>query len=126
MMRFPLVILLAAVAGRAQAELPPPSDAARAQAAEAAAKRVWSDKVAQYQTCRAIDRTVEAYQKELRADGKAVPTPVPTASCVDPGPYAAPAAPKPLEASGAHSPPETALGPPSSPIPAAEQSGIRK
>jgi len=126
MKRLPFAILGAAFAALAHAELPPPSDAARAQAAAAAAKSAWADKVAQYQTCRAIDHTVETYQKELRAEGKPVPTPVPTASCVDPGPYAAPLAPKPLEASGAHSPPETAVAPPSSPVPAAEMSSNRK
>ena len=109
------------VAGLAFGKLPDPSAAASAQTKEAAAKSVWSDKVDQYKLCLSGDRVADSYRRGLRAAGKTVPIPTATAGCVDPGPYSAqsPAVAKPLEASGAHSPPETAASPPSTNVPAA-------
>jgi hypothetical protein len=91
---------------------------ARAKAAETAARSAWADKVSLYKICLAIERTAESYRKSRLAAGKEVPTSIPTPPCVDPGAYASPAS-KPLEASGAHSPPETATAPPGSLTPAA-------
>jgi len=49
-----------------------------------------------------------------------------TGACQEPGPYASPLAQKPLEASGAHSPPGPATSPPSQNAPAAETMGSKK
>ena len=96
------VLVLAGLRGLAGAKLPPLSDEAKAKAAEAAAKTAWSDKVAAYQLCKAMDRVAAHYladAKKARQD----PQPTATPPCADPGPFAyAPAAPaKPLEAAGA-------------------------
>lgn len=114
-----LVLGLALVSGLASARLPAPSEEAKAQAAQATTKSAWSDKVALYKTCLAMDRTADIYRRDLKAAGKNVPTPIPTPPCTDPGPYVAPVAARPLEASEAHSPPETSAGPPSTSTPAA-------
>src|SRR5690242_19352728 len=125
-MRVAIVLISAAYAGFAFGKLPPPSDEAKSQAAQTAAKAAWSDKVSLYQTCVAMDRTAEAYRRDLKRAGKDAPNPTATAPCTDPGPYAAPVTPvtpvtsKPLEASGAHSPSGTATSPPSTNTPAAE------
>ena len=124
-MRAITILIPALISGYAMATLPPPPDAAKAQAAAIAAKNAWSDKVAQYQLCASMDRTAAAYRNSLKASGAPIPTPTETAPCVNPGPYAAPApsSSKPLEASGAHSPPETATSPPSTNRTAAEIAG---
>ena len=126
-MRIAVAMMTALLLGDAYATLPPPSEAAAAQAAEAKAKSAWSDKVGQYQLCLAQDRTVDAY----RRSGKATPAASPTTNvpCANPGAYSSmtPASSKPLEASGAHSPPGTATSPPSTKATAAEiAGGIKK
>jgi hypothetical protein len=80
----------------ALAKLPAPSDAAKAAAAEAAAKTAHAGKVEAYLLCKYQDKTAAHYRKSGKAgkDDK----PVATAPCADPGPYkpataAAPAAP---------------------------------
>jgi len=111
------------------AKLPPLSPEAQAKADEAKAKAAWTDKVSAYQLCRAMDRTAEAYFKTAKASGKDTRPPVATPPCTDPGPFvaAAPAASKPVEASGAHSPPATAGSPPSvSPATQAQTQGTKK
>jgi len=119
------VLLVCAIAGQTWATLPPISDDAKAKAAETAAKSAWADKVGQYQLCRSMDRVADAYRRGLKATDKPVPEPVATPPCVDPGPYVmpTPSASKPLEASGAHSPPGTATSPPSTKDTAAEIAG---
>jgi hypothetical protein len=118
--------LLMAVAGSSvvlsvAAKLPPLSDEAKAKAAETAAKTAWSDKVASFQLCKAMDKTVTIYQAAMKQGGKTAATPLDTPPCADPGPYVSPAASAPpLESSGAHSPPKTATAPPSSNKPASE------
>ena len=115
-MRLVAVLIGALCVNVASAKLPPPTDAAKAQATETAAKAAWSDKLAAYKLCLAIDRTAERYRRDAKSAGKSVPEPVATPPCADPGSYASPITPiasKPLEASGAHSPPGTAVSPPS-------------
>ncbi len=101
--------------GGAFAKLPPPSDEAKAKAAETAHKAAWSDKVAAYHLCQTMDKVASAYRAHAAAAGKAASAAEQTPPCTDPGPYAAmettPAASKPLEASEAHSPPGTATTP---------------
>ena len=134
-----------ALAWPAVAKLPPPSDEAKAKAAETAAKTAWTDKVGAYQLCQAMNRTADYYRKS--ATGKAAPPPVDTPACADPGAFvppvvavapaaptaptapgapAAPASAPPLEAAGAHSPPAMAVAPPSSKETAAEKQGQPK
>jgi hypothetical protein len=113
-MRVTIVLVAALSAGLALAKLPPPTDEARAKAAEAAAKSAWTDKVGAYKTCLAIERTAQRYRQSRSAGAQSVPVAANTPSCSDPGPF------RPIEASGAHSPPETASQPPStSPTPQA-------
>lgn len=117
------------LAASASATLPPAPEPAKQQAAEAAAKTAWSDKVAAYKLCLSMDRVAEAYRRDQQHAAKAVPQPVPTPACSDPGPYVSPITPmaqKPLEASGAHSPPGTATAPPSTNATAAELMGSKK
>lgn len=113
----------------AQAKLAPLSPEAQAEADEAKAKAAWSDKVSAYQLCRAMDRVANSYLKEAKAKGSPTHPPVPTPPCTDPGPFAAAGAassPKPLEASGAHSPAATATSPPSSKSTEAQNQAAKK
>jgi hypothetical protein len=116
------VVLALPVLGK----LPAPSDEAKAAAAETAAKAAWADKVGAYKLCQSQDRVAAEYRKSGKASAPAAvqtaapasgasPAPVTIAACADPGPYVSvtPAASKPLEAAGAHSPPGTATSPPS-------------
>jgi len=132
-MRFPTVLVIAAAAlasGAAVAKLPPLPDDAKAKAAEAANKTAWSDKVGAYKTCQIEDRLAAAYRAHALAAGQPASAAEPTPQCADPGPYHAlevtPAASKPLETSGAHSPPGAATTPPSNKATSAEMTGPRK
>ena len=123
------VVAASLVAGVALAKLPPLSDEAKAKAASAASKAAWADKVGQYQICQIQDRLVAAYRASAQAAGKPASAPQAMPPCADPGPYVeqiTPAESKPLEASGAHSPPGNATGPPSNKATSAEMTGTRK
>lgn len=116
--------------GSAFAKLPPLSDEAKAKAAEAANRTSWSDKVGAYKLCQSMDRVATMYRTSAVAAAKPASAPEPTPACADPGPYSplqiTPAASKPLESSGAHSPPGTAVSPPSNKATSAEMTGTRK
>jgi hypothetical protein len=143
-----LAVALAAACAGAGAKIPAPvlDDAAKAKAAEAAAKTAWQGKVDNYLLCKSQDKVAAHYRKtsggaqatavvakpaDMKAAAKpadpkaAVAAPAaaggaPVGTCADPGPFAyAPPDQKPLEASGAHSPPGTAASPPSTKAPAA-------
>jgi hypothetical protein len=103
-------VLITALAAPALAKLPPPSDDAKAKAAEAALKTAWSDKVAGFQLCRAMDKVAAAYQVAAKHAGKEPAAPVATPPCADPGPFAAPT--PPLQAVAAHAPTATAAAAP--------------
>lgn len=122
----PALILSALLAAPAFAKLPAPNDEAKAKAAAAAAKTAWTDKVAAYQLCQAMNRSAEHYRKSEKAAGREAPAAVETPGCADPGPFVAPAASAPLEATSAHSPAKTANAPPSAKAAAAEQQGQTK
>jgi hypothetical protein len=99
-----IAVLAALAASPVWAKLPPPSEEAKAKAAEASAKSAWGGKVAAYQLCKAMDRTAAAYFAAMKAAGKEAKPPTATAACVDPGPYspspaAAPAAAAPAQKS---------------------------
>jgi len=119
-MRFALAVLMTALALPAFAKLPPPSDEAKAKAAEAALKTAWSDKVAGFQLCKAMDRAAAAYQAAAKKAGKEPAVPVATPPCADPGAFVPPAATPPIEAAGAHSPATTTGAPPSTKATSAE------
>jgi hypothetical protein len=129
MNKLTLAALLALAAPLALAKLPAPAldDAAKAKAAEAAAKTAWQGKVDTFQLCKSQDKVAAHYRKTSGQGAKPAPgkTAAPAAAataCADPGPFAyTPPAQKPLEASGAHSPPGTASSPPSTKTPAAKK-----
>lgn len=111
----------------ALAKLPPPSDDAKAKAAEAAAKAAWSGKVDAYKLCKSMDAVAAAYREQARKAGKEVKAAAPTPPCADPGAFAyTPPEAKPIEAAGAHSPPGTAASPPSTKTPAAQAVPAKK
>jgi hypothetical protein len=80
-----IILMTGVFSVSAQAKLPAPSDAAKAAAAEAAAKTAHAGKVDAYLLCKYQDKTAAHYRKSGKAgkDDK----PVATAPCVDPGPY---------------------------------------
>ena len=121
--RFLAIGVLAFTASSAIAKFPPLSDDAKAKAAEAAAKTAWSDKVSNYQLCKAQDRVAAKYVSDAKKAGKDV-KPATTTPCADPGLFAY--TPPPLEQSGAHSPPATAAGPPSTPATQSQTQGAPK
>jgi len=135
-----IVLAFAGAALGALAKIPPPQldDAAKAKAAETAAKAGWQAKVDAYQTCKVQDKIAAKYGKagaKHAAPTPAAAKPAATASaasaaaaaasgtpvasappppCMDPGPFAVNAPEqKPLETSGAHSPAGNATSPPS-------------
>ena len=96
------------------AKLPPPSEEAKAKAAETKAKTVWSDKVAAYKLCMAQDKTAERYRKEH----KQPPMDAKAAKCEDPGPFVyTPPVPPSIAPGGA----ATGTAPPPTPEPAPQQ-----
>lgn len=121
-----MAVLLAASAHAKLPAPPPPTEEAKAKAAEAAARTAWAAKVEGYKLCAYMDKAAANYFKTAAAAGKSVPPATANApACTDPGPFAY-TAPKPIEAAGAHSPPETAKGPPSSNAPASATMPAKK
>lgn len=102
MKKFLLTVAALAVSGTVLAKIPAPvlDDAAKAKAAETAAKAAWQGKVDGYNLCKSQDRVAAAYKKSVgakpaaAAPAAAASAPA-VAACVDPGPfaYAAPGAP---------------------------------
>ena len=109
------------------AKLPPLSEEAKAKAAEAAAKTAWSGKVDAYLSCKSQDNVAAQYYKTAKAAGKETKPPMAMPACADPGAftYAAAEVPKIQEAAGAHSPPATAVSPPSGKLPAAAAPAVK-
>lgn len=105
--------LLAAASALAKLPAPVLDDAAKAKAAEAAAKTAHGNKVADFQLCRSMDKVAVRYQADAKRVNKEVKPPTATPPCTDPGPFvftppapavagataaAAPAAPAPAAA----------------------------
>lgn len=67
----------------ALAKLPPPSDEAKAKAAETAAKTAHTGKVGAFQLCKSQDKAAAHYRKGNKAAKPAMATP----PCADPGPF---------------------------------------
>ncbi len=94
-------VVLATMLGAAQvsAKLPPPSDEAKAKAAEAAAKAAHNGKVDAYQLCKSMDKVAADYHAAAKKAGTETKPPVATPACADPGPFVyTPAAPAPAQA----------------------------
>jgi hypothetical protein len=85
------VVLLALAASSAVwAKLPPPSDEAKAKAAEAAAKTAHGNKVADFQLCKSQDKVAAHYVSWAKGAGKEVKPATATPACADPGPFVYP------------------------------------
>lgn len=126
MKRILLLALASVLCGGAGAKLPPPTEEAKAKAAETAGRTAHGNKVAEYQLCKSMDKVAVKYIADAKKAGKDV-TPTATPPCTDPGQFNTPApSAKPLEAAGAHSPPATAATPPSSNTPAAATAPAKK
>ncbi len=86
-----ITALMVAMAGAAYAKLPPPSEEAKAKAAEAGAKAAHGGKVDAYKLCLSMNKVAERHIKEQKAKGVTM-KPADTPACQDPGPFMAPAA----------------------------------
>lgn len=71
----------------ASAKLPPPSDEAKAKAAEAAAKTAHAGKVGNFKLCKSMEATAANYYATAKKAGKETKPPVATPPCADPGPF---------------------------------------
>lgn len=113
MKRLLLPATLAIACGFAAAKLPPPDDAAKAKAAETAARAAWQAKVDGYQLCKAQDRVAALYKANAARQPKpaAAGTAMPVATA--PAPQAgASAAAAPAVGGGAAGTPVAAAPPP--------------
>src|SRR6478752_1694136 len=100
-----------AATGMALAKLPPIDEAAKAKAAEAAAKTAWQGKVDTYQLCKVQDRIAAAYRKTAGSKaaasapaampGTVTPAAATPAAAAIPAPAAPVAAAKPASAPAA-------------------------
>ena len=120
--------VLLAACSLAAAKLPAPTPEAKAKSDETAAKAAWAGKVDAYKLCQAQDQVATRYMTSAKAAAKETKPATAMPPCADPGAFAyIPAeAPKPLEASGAHSPAATATSPPSSKVPDAVMNPAQK
>jgi len=75
------------LAGTASAKLPPPSDEAKAKAAEAAAKTAHGGKVEAFKLCKSMDQVATSYYANAKKAGKDTKPATATAPCADPGPF---------------------------------------
>jgi hypothetical protein len=79
-----------AFASSAWAKLPPPSDEAKAKAAEAAAKTAHGNKVADYKLCQSMDKVAAYYYASSKKAGKETKRATATPACADPGAFVYP------------------------------------
>jgi hypothetical protein len=89
--------VLVAACALAAAKLPPLDDAAKAKAAETAAKAAWQTKVDNYLLCKSQDKVVAAYRKTAATNGTktAAATPVVTPPAAVAAAKSAASAPQP-------------------------------
>jgi hypothetical protein len=80
-----------AAATPVSAKLPPPSDEAKAKAAEAAAKTAHANKVADFQLCKSMDQVAAKYFATAKSAGKDTKPATATPACADPGAFVPPA-----------------------------------
>lgn len=103
-MKAVLLMIAVALPLGALAKLPPPSDEAKAKAAETAAKNAHGAKVESYKLCKSQDRAVAHYVKTAKAAGKDTQPAPALAPCADPGPFVATPAAAPATAPAAAAP----------------------
>ena len=119
-MKHPMLLAAALLATAATAKIPAPvlDDAAKAKAAEAAAKTAWQTKVDNYLLCKAQDRVAAAYKKTsgTTVSGKDVKLTAATSPSNAP---ATPAAPAAAPAAAASAPAVSASGTPVAQVAAA-------
>ena len=124
-MKKPFVsLLITGVSCAALAKLPVPvlDDAAKAKAAEAAAKTAWSGKLEGYLLCKYQDKAAANYVKTATSSGK---TPKPATElppCADPGPFAYVPAGATIAAVPAPAVPAAAAAPAAAPVAPAKKS----
>jgi len=89
MKKFLVAGLLLSVSVLVTAKIPAPvlDDAAKAKAAETAAKTAWTGKFDGYQLCKSQDRAAASFYKTAKAAGKPTKPAVQTPPCADPGPF---------------------------------------
>ena len=80
-----LLIAASVLALTAQAKLPPPSDEAKAKAAEAATKAAHAAKVEGFELCKSQDKAAAHYRKTNKNASKPLAA---TPPCTNPGPLA--------------------------------------
>jgi hypothetical protein len=98
--------LVATACALAFAKLPPPDDAAKAKAAETAAKAAWQAKVNGYQLCKAQDKVAAQYMKSAakKPAAPAAGAPVATATAAAAPAPAAPTAAAPAQSAASGTP----------------------
>lgn len=109
-MRFPSLFaagVLCLAAGAGFAKLPPPSDEAKAKAAESAAKAAHAGKVDGFKLCKSMDAVAAAYLASAKKAGKETKPATATPACADPGPFVYP----PPDAAAAPAAPAAAAAP---------------
>jgi hypothetical protein len=114
MKRIALLTFAALFAAGASAKLPPPSDEAKAKAAEAAARTAHGNKVADFQLCKSMNKTAAFYYEQAKKASKDVKAPTATPECADPGAFVYPppaAAAAPVAAPAAAAPAPAAAKP---------------
>lgn len=84
-----LAVTLALACGSAAAKLPPPDDAAKAKAAETAARAAWQAKVDGYQLCKAQDRVAALYKANAAKQARTAPAGTALPVSTTPAPRAA-------------------------------------
>jgi hypothetical protein len=114
-MKHMIVPLALALSGAAIAKLPPPDEAAKAKAAETAAKTAWQAKVDGYLLCKAQDKVAAQYRKT-----SAGAMPAKDAKGAAPA-AAAPTAATPAPASTAAAAPTAGAAPGAAPVAASAQ-----
>jgi hypothetical protein len=107
------------LAGTVLAKLPPPSDEAKAKAAEAAAKTAHAGKVDAFKLCKSMDQVATSYYANAKKAGKETKPATATAPCADPGPFVY----TPPAAASASAPAVTAAAPAA---PAAAAAPVKK
>lgn len=93
-------LMLAGLAVPAWSKLPPPSDEAKAKAAEAGAKAAHAGKVGAFQLCKSQDKVAADYMARAKKNGVATKPSVSTPPCADPGAFT----PAPMAAAPAAAP----------------------
>lgn len=87
------MLLLGCLAFAAHAKLPAPvlDDAAKAKAAETAARNAHNGKVEAFKLCLAMERSAAHYFKTAAAGGRSVKPAQASPACTDPGAFVPPA-----------------------------------